>query len=65
MMFAPLGFIPGFFTRSLAVLAAVIWVIWELSVLLHPERFWAGSNAALTCAACTDKLCTQYCGKRR
>lgn len=65
MMFAPLGFIPSFFTRSLALLAAVIWVIWELSVLLHPERFWAQSNAALTCAACTDKLCTQYCGRCR
>ena len=64
MMFAPLGFVPGFFTRSLALLAAVIWVIWEVSVFLHPERFWDRSNAALTCAQCTDKLCTQYCQKR-
>ena len=65
MMFAHLAFVPGFFTRSLAALAAVIWVIWEASVRLHPERFWAGSNAALTCGSCTDKLCTQYCQKRR
>ena len=65
MMFAHLIFIPGFFTRSLALFAAAVWVIWEGSVRLHPERFWAGSNAALTCASCTDKLCTQYCGKRR
>ena len=65
MMFAHLAFIPGFYTRSLASLAAVIWVIWEGSVRLHPERFWAGSNASLTCANCTDKLCTQYCRKLR
>ena len=65
MMFAHLIFIPGFFTRSLALFAAAVWVIWEGSVRLHPERFWAGSNAALTCASCTDKLCTQYCQKLR
>ena len=61
----PAGLVFGFFTRSLPLLAAVIRGIWELSVLLHPERFWSGSTAALTCAACTGKLCAQYRGKRR
>ena len=65
MMFAPLFFVPGFYTRSLATMATAIWLIWEGSIRLHPERFWAGSNAALTCASCTDKLCTQYCQKRK
>ena len=23
----------------------------------HPERFWNGSNAAIRCENCTDKLC--------
>ena len=65
MMFSPLGFIPGFYTRSLALLAFIVWLTWELSVLLHPERFWEQSNEALKCSQCTDKLCTQYCRKRR
>ena len=34
-------------------------------VLIYPERFWEKSNAALKCAECTDKLCTQYCQKLR
>ena len=35
------------------------------SVLMHPERFWERTNAALRCASCTDKLCTQYCPKKK
>ena len=38
---------------------------WELCVMMYPERFWDHSNAALQCAECTDKLCTQYCQKLR
>ncbi len=33
--------------------------------MMYPERFWDHSNAALQCAECTDKLCTQYCQKLR
>lgn len=40
-------------------------LIWELCVLLYPERFWEKSNTALKCAECTDKLCIQYCQKLR
>lgn len=40
-------------------------VIFIACVLLYPERFWDGSNEALKCSACTDKLCTQYCRKLR
>lgn len=65
MMFSPLMFINSFFARSLFLLSVVIFVAWELSILIHPERFWERTNVALTCAECTDKLCTQYCQKFR
>ena len=65
MMFTPMLFIKGFFSISLLVVAVVILLIWELCVLLYPERFWEKSNAALKCSECTDKLCIQYCQKLR
>ena len=65
MMFTPMLFVKGFFSISLLVMAIVIWLIWELCVLLYPERFWEKSNAALKCSECTDKLCIQYCQKLR
>ena len=63
MMFSPLIFLNGFYTRSLVLMAAVAWLVWELCVRMYPERFWEHSNAALLCSECTDKLCTQYCRK--
>lgn len=65
MMFTPMLFVCGFYSYSLLALSLVVWVAWELSVLLHPERFWWQSNETLQCANCTDKLCTQYCRKLR
>ena len=65
MMFSPLMFIKGFFTQSLFIVSLIVWLVWELSVMMYPERFWEYSNAALKCANCTDKLCTQYCKKLR
>ena len=65
MMFTPMIFVRGFFSYSLLAVALVIWLLWELCVLLYPERFWEKSNAALKCSECTDKLCTQYCQKLR
>jgi len=65
MMFSPFLFVRGFYTWSLLTMSIVAWLVWELAILFHPERFWEGANAALTCASCTDKLCTQYCRKLR
>lgn len=65
MMFSPLVFMGGFFATSLAVMAGVAWLVWELCVMMYPERFWDHSNVALQCSECTDKLCTQYCQKLR
>ena len=61
------SFSRSFFTAAtilLLALSILAWLVWELFIFLHPERFWEGANTALTCASCTDKLCTQYCPKR-
>ena len=63
MMFSPLYFMGGFYGLSLALLATADFLVWEISVMLHPERFWDRSNQALKCSECTDKLCSQYCKK--
>ena len=65
MMFSPLIFIGGFFSVSLVIMAMLAWLVWEVCVLIYPERFCEMTNAALKCANCTDKLCTQYCQKLR
>ena len=65
MMFTPMLFIPSFYARSLLLMAIAVWLVWELCVMMYPERFWEFSNEALKCSACTDKLCTQYCRKLR
>ena len=64
-MFSPLIFMGGFYAVSLVIMAVPDWLVWELCVMMYPERFWDKSNAALKCANCTDKLCTQYCQKLR
>lgn len=65
MMFSPLIFIGGFYSISLVVMAFLAWLVWELCVLIYPERFSEMTNVALRCSKCTDKLCTQYCQKVR
>ena len=65
MMFSPLIFIKGFFTISLVVMAFLAWLVWELCIIIYPERFSEMTNIALRCSKCTDKLCTQYCKKIR
>ena len=65
MMFSPMIFVGGFYASSLVVLAVLAWLVWEICILIYPERFCAMTNAALKCSNCTDKLCTQYCQKLR
>ena len=64
MMFAPLIFIGGFFATSLVIMAILAWLVWEVAVMIYPERFSELTNEALKCSECTDKLCTQYCQKK-
>ena len=65
MMFSPLLFVDGFYARSLVVMATAVFILWEYRIMAYPERFWEGSNEALQCASCADKLCSQYCNKKR
>ena len=65
MMITPMMFIGSFYSRSLLFMALLVWLIWELCVMMYPERFWEMSNTALQCSECTDKLCIQYCQKLR
>ena len=65
MMFLPIITVNSFYSWSLVIFSLIIWVIWELCVIIYPERFWENSNMALKCSECTDKLCTQYCRKLR
>ena len=65
MMFSPLIFMGGFFSISLVVMAILAWLVWEVCVMIYPERFWERTNVSLKCSECTDKLCTQYCQKIR
>lgn len=65
MMFTPYLFIRGFYTQTLLALAFLVWLIWELCIMMYPERFYEITNLALRCSECTDKLCTQYCRKLR
>ena len=63
MMFSPLLFVDGFYARSLVIMAFAVWMLWEYAIMAYPDRFWEQSNEALQCSSCTDKLCSQYCGK--
>ena len=65
MMFSPLIFVDGFYAKSLLWMSIGVFLLWEYRIMSYPERFWEGSNEALKCASCTDKLCSQYCGKKR
>jgi len=65
MMFTPMMFLNGFYPRSLLIVSIAAWAVWEICILLYPERFWEQTNTALRCANCTDKLCSQYCHKLR
>ena len=65
MMFTPMLFLNGFYPRSLLLMSIAVWVLWEMCILIFPERFWEQTNTALRGSNCTDKLCTQYCRKLR
>ena len=60
MMFTPFLFVPGVYTWSLAGLSIFIYVIWEVQVYTHPERFTDACNDTLKCKNCTDRLCGKF-----
>ena len=57
MMFTPLVFTKNPFYWSILGCAILLLVRWEITYKLHPERFSEATNANLSCANCTEKLC--------
>ena len=57
MMFTPLVFIGNVFAISLFAVSMILVLVWEITVRAHPERFSETTNACLSCANCTEKLC--------
>lgn len=57
MMFTPLIYVSGFFSRSLVILSVIVFLVWEWTAWKHPERFQESCNQALKCSECTDLLC--------
>ena len=60
MMFTPFLFVPGLYSWSLAGLSVIIYVVWEIQVYTHPERFTDACNQSLKCKNCTDRLCGKF-----
>jgi len=65
MMFTPLIFIPHFFTWGLLGVALLLMLVWEITELLHPERFREQTNECLSCKNCKEKLCHHKSQLRR
>jgi hypothetical protein len=57
MMFTPYFFVPHVYTWSLLGLALILLIRWEVGLKVHPERFATNTNAYISCANCTEKLC--------
>lgn len=57
LVFGPLLLLPDFYTLSLVALSLVLLIRWEVRFKLYPERFFAKSNAAISCAGCTVPKC--------
>lgn len=56
-MVTPLAVVPGFWAQSLFWLGVVMFIVWEWNAWRHPERFYAPTNRAISCAGCTERLC--------
>lgn len=57
MIFTPMVFIRTFITWSLFFVAVFLLLRWEVTLIVHPERFWDGTNHILKCENCQDKIC--------
>ena len=62
MMFTPMTALPSFFSWSLLGMGLFVMFLWELMLLIHPERFFESSNANIKCANCTDRRCAKFGG---
>ena len=64
MAFAPLIFLPSFWTWSVICLSAALVVQWEYLVHTHPERFYELCNARLTCRNCPKRCRTRAASRK-
>ncbi len=61
MMFTPFIFLilkPGPILHYVMLGGAlIVWLLWEISYIRHPERFTENTNDRLSCKSCNEKLC--------
>lgn len=57
MMFTPMLFIRTAYTWSLFGMGLILFLRWEIGVLVTPERFTDKCNDGLNCENCSEKLC--------
>ncbi len=62
MMFTPMTALPSLYSWSLLGMGLFVMFLWELMLLIHPERFFESSNANIKCANCTDFRCRKFGG---
>jgi len=59
MKFYILIYIPSFYTLTLFLLGLILFIYWEITHFLHPERFYSISNSFLSCKRCITHNCKQ------
>lgn len=64
MLILPIVFIPGFYSYSLFLLALVNVGVWEVTRIVHPERYYPISNANLQCMNCEGELGCAKCRRK-
>lgn len=47
----------SFYNLSLVILGLIVFIKWEVTLMVHPERFFQMSNEYLSCKTCTDPFC--------
>lgn len=57
MTVTPLFFYPCLFSNILIIFSVVIFLAWEISFALYPERFDERTNTSLLCVSCDEQLC--------
>ena len=49
---------PSFYSVTLAILGLIVFLKWEITLMVHPERFFEMSNAYVSCKTCEDPFCS-------
>lgn len=57
MICTPLIFINNIYAHTAVILSLLLLIRWEWTAFFRRERFYAETNAALSCSGCTEKNC--------